>query len=119
MTDRMAALERVAEAARASYRDPHIYRSVEERQAEMREIVAALDALDALPAEPVGEAVEVMAAVLVNADGAPSLCDMTSSGQSSRLALNSWLRNGFQHIATITARVPIPVIPTVAAKVEG
>lgn len=122
MTDRMAQLERVADAGAVVERvvNEGVWDTQEGADAfnAMEDALRELRALSSHTPEPPGEVVEVRAAVLVNADGAPSLCDMTSSGQFTQRALNSWLRNGFQHIATITARVPLPTIPTVAARIE-
>ena len=105
MTDRMAALERVAEAARQM----HVTRTSDGLAAAIV-LRAALDALDALPAEPVGETVEVRAGVYRDrVDNRLCVSDLDEDFHPA----------DFERIATITARVPLPAIPTVAARVEG
>ena len=106
MTDtRLAAMQAVVEAARADMGEW----SVSTRQA----LQAALDALDALPAQPAGETVEVRAHVRLSNDGGAYIV----SGMG---ALNgNWTepRPGGA-FATLTARVPLPAVPSVTANVE-
>ena len=99
MTDRMAALERVAEAARA-WLEKHD-RGAHANPADMR------DALDALPAEPVGETVTM---ALFRGRLSGRLCGtMEPENEDPR----DW-----EHIGNITFQMPPAIIiPTVAARV--
>jgi hypothetical protein len=101
---RIAALEAVAEAARvhkAAWAGDGPAQFARER---LHAAVAALDALPAVP-EPqtVGETVEVRAAVMMH------------HGDVFPVSIGEMGAYEGTHIATITARVPIPTIPTIRA----
>ena len=101
MTDRMAALERVAEAVRL-WRD---HNSI----SRLSDLWEALHALDALPAEPVGETV-TMALIRGRRDG-----QLGGTMNPDQEDPRDW-----EHIGNITFPMPpAVVIPTVAARVEG
>lgn len=99
MTDRMAALERVAAAAR-EWRV--CLNSDEPAWPASLTLWTALDALYALPAEPVGETVEV--AIYVDQDGDVGLA-VAGSPRDRRS------QHSYEH-----RRVGVATIPTVAAK---
>ena len=102
MTDtRLAAMQAVVEAARADMGEW----SVSTRQA----LQAALDALDALPAQPAGETVEVRAHVYL---------DLADGGFVIHEAGYEVSPRYRRHVATLTARVPLPAVPSVTANVE-
>ena len=111
MSDRMAALERVAEAVRAWF-EKHD-RGAHANPADMRA------ALDALPAEPVGDTVEVRGCVGVDERGEVyGYCSSRDDDDELRGQVESC---DYQPTAMFTIRVPKspPPIPTVAARVEG
>ncbi len=117
MTDtRLDALEAVAEKAAAfhqsmlapigSMKEGYLARAREELE-------DAFSALNALPAQPAGETVDVQAHVRLSNDGGAYIV----SGMG---ALNgNWTepRPGGA-FATLTARVPLPAVPSVTANVE-
>ena len=76
----------------------------------------ALAALDVLPAEPAdaGEMVEVRAAVIESPGGDLTVVGFKPNGREWNLEHNLSWRN----LATITARIPLPVVPEVRAEVE-
>jgi hypothetical protein len=110
---RLEALERLHKTVRAY--DENATGIV--RWADVR---AALDALSALPpaTEPVGEVVEVRAAVFRDPMRNIGLTDTTDPRQGA-ISVRAYESNGWQHIATIRARVPLPSIPEVVGEVEG
>ena len=115
MTDRMKLLEAVAEALRHERKGrPDPMCSVTEYAALRATTDAALSALDALPAQPQpqGETVEVRAHIRLSNDGGAYII----SGMG---ALNGgWIEpRPSAAFATITARVPLLVVPTIPATV--
>ena len=120
MTTEESLMRAVVEAAR-EWRDHYgnsaavsYDRGVEAMQAR-RNLAAAVDALAALDAhraEPAGEVVEVVAHVRLN--DARNAYIVSGMG-----ALNGrWQEEARGNtIATLTARVPLPTIPTIAAEV--
>ena len=80
------------------------------------EVSDTLSALDALPAEPAdaGEMVEVRAAVIESPGGDLTVVGFKPNGREWNLEHNLSWRN----LATITARIPRPVVPEVRAEVE-
>jgi hypothetical protein len=102
MTDtRLAAMQAVVEAARADMGEW----SVSTRQA----LQAALAALDALSAQPAGETVEVRAHVYL---------DLADGGFVIHEAGYEVSPRYRRHVATLTARVLLPTVPTITADVE-
>ena len=101
MNERMKLLEAVAEAARADMGEW----SVTTRQA-LQTALDALAALDALPAPTPGETVEVYG-VIKNDDGVIYIIDHSLEGGYAGHV-----------IANVTARVPLPTVPSVTADVE-
>lgn len=75
-----------------------------------------------LAPQPVGDGVEVRAAVVCGVResdgwmvlGMSDLDDERTLGEAAR-----YYTNKPTHVAWLTARVPLPQVPTVAAKVEG
>ena len=116
MTDRMAALERVAEAAREMQMwQPDRMTQPSAAYSAWGKLNNALDALrfaPALPAEPVGETVDVRVGLWRNPHNNRLHAEIIDGADDAESG--AWKR-----IATITARVPLPTIPTVAARVEG
>lgn len=113
MSARLEALEKVAAAAKAFRTEQYSEGRKWERMEQL------FNALDALPPKPVGEAVEVRAVVFAD----PSFEAWTVYGnhcdedqqvedECQRLA---W--DGERRVATITARIPLPPVPTIAATV--
>ena len=114
MTDRMAALERVAEAARG-------LRSTSGMTSMGLE--DALAALDALPAEPVGETVTMRAAIFSNGGEQWTILGLSHHDDAGVLREAADYTEGGdeEHIAwlTVPVRVSRPTIPTVAARVTA
>jgi hypothetical protein len=114
MTDRMALLEAVAEAARQFFgkwdRGAH---------ANPENVRDALAALRATPPDPVGETVEVWGAVRTDLRGYAEGRVFQFEKDARRMA-GEWGRteNGPIIGMVFTARAPLPTIPTVAATVE-
>lgn len=112
MTDKEAELLRDLEkAALVFVGDPHRYRTIAISADEMDAVKAALDALTvyrAQPQEAEGETVEVRAKVYL---------DLADGGLIVHEASHQISPRYRRHIATITARVPLPAIPTIPAKV--
>lgn len=123
MTDRMAALERVAEAAREYYQvrqKPHGQLLPGEYAASR---IAMEHALAALPAEPVGETVTMRAAIFSNGGEQWTILGLSHHDDAGVLREAADYTEGGdeEHIAwlTVPVRVSRPTIPTVAARVEG
>jgi hypothetical protein len=115
MTDRMALLEAVAEAAR-EYRDAQNITALNTARDKM---IAALAALDALPAEPAGETVEVYGAIRADPKGYVEGRVFRYGKDARRMSREGGsTENGPIVGVFFTARVPLPTIPTVAARVE-
>jgi hypothetical protein len=111
MSDRMTALERVAEAARNYARCGLVQAGGALDQ--------ALTALDAHLAEPVGETVEVYGAIRVDPKGYVEGRVFGREKDARRMSREGGsTENGPIVGAFFTARVPLPTIPTVAARVE-
>lgn len=104
--NRLEALERVAEAARQWAEGPADYALTNWGNTK-----AALAVLDTLPPEPAGEVVEVVQDVWWHSEWRE--CRAT---EMNPVAARS---AGWQHIATIRARVPLPRVPEVVGEVEG
>ncbi len=107
---RLAALEAVAEAVRVWSRTRN---GTEQNHDAVLRILARLATLDAPPAQPPGKTVDVQAHVRLSNDGGAYIV----SGMG---ALNgNWTepRPGGA-FATLTARVPLPAVPSVTANVE-
>jgi hypothetical protein len=115
MSDRMTLLERVAEAARKLSMTPWIAR----KRSDNDELERALSSLDAHPAAPVGETVEVRAAVLTFSDDTsePFTAGMQWDKEENRWYL-PWQPVESYVIAYISAHVELPTIPTLIARVE-
>ena len=104
MTDtRLAAMQGVVEVARKTLEDAPNY-SIE--AARRTSLWQALRSLDALPAPTPGEAVEVYG-VIKNDAGVIYIIDHSLEGGYAGHV-----------IANVTARVPLPTVPSVTADVE-
>ena len=102
MTDtRLAAMQAAVDAARADMGDWSV--------ATTQALQAALAALDALPAQPAGETVEVRAHVYL---------DLADGGFVIHEAGYEVSPRYRRHVATLTARVLLPTVPTITADVE-
>jgi hypothetical protein len=104
---RLEALEKVAEAARQVV-------ECDGRGFSMGELNAALDALPAAPPQEQGDTVEVRVNIWRNLKTG-AVCAVTVEDDDPE----EYDNEGWRHIATLTARIPIPVIPTIRATVEG
>lgn len=103
MGDRLTALEAVADAAR---------RFGWHEGAEI--LNARLDALDALPpaSEPAGDVVDVRAVVFRDRENGEIWVHAEPDAENVS-------PHYLERIAIITARVPLPTIPTIPARVTG
>ena len=111
---RLEALEKVAEAARGVFLRHDDMAQKRWRYGVLSDALSAFDALPQPP--PPGETVEVRAVVYRDdEDGC-----LVVSGWQKLDGSWTWPGDGDQgpHIATITARVPLPTIPTITAIVE-
>ena len=108
---RVEALEAVAEAAREWLNA----QTPKTRDRAYRAMTAAIRALDALPAAPAptqGETVEVVGNIWRNSKtGALNAVTVEDDDPEE------YDNEGWRHIATITASVPLPTIPTIRATV--
>jgi hypothetical protein len=114
MTDRMALLEDLADAARAWWNA----KTPDACQKHYTALGAAITALDAHPAEPVGETVEVRGCVGVDENGEVyGYCSSRDDDDELRGQVESC---GYQPTAMFSIRVPKspPPIPTIRADVE-
>jgi hypothetical protein len=115
----MEAMERVVEAARQA-----IAEWDSDGEMDVSPVRAALAALDAIPApepQPAGDVVEVRAVVLASGDGnwtvfGSDTCD--DMDHAERRIRHAFVTTGEDRVAIITARVPLPTVPTIPATVE-
>jgi hypothetical protein len=116
---RTEALERVAEAARVWINGTS--NDAIRNMMAVSSALAVLDALDALPPaapEPVGEVVEVRAAIYHKTDDSSFLHVWLEPGDYSQMVPTPH-PDRWKKFATIRARVPLPVVPEVVGEVEG
>jgi hypothetical protein len=108
--ERQKALEAVAEAARQVACAPNVAGLL------IDALRHKLDALDALPPDPAtaGEVVEVRAVVKRDRNTG-RLFTFGRTGETD-VALVNWC-NGYEVVCFLTARVPLPTVPTVDATV--
>lgn len=110
MNERMKLLEAVVAAAESL--DVSIScgdKLLEWRHRKLKAALRAYRTFLALPAQPQGETVEVRAHVYL---------DLADGGFVIHEAGNEVSPRYRRHVATLTARVPLPVVPTITADVE-